>query len=310
VSRPLKNALLEHVVRVAKDAVVVADARREDMPIIYVNPAFEQMTGYAAADVLGRNCRFLQGEDRRQRALRDVREALASGGSCEVLLRNYRQDGTMFWNQLSLSPVRDRGRLTWYVGICRDVGALRDMKDRLRNRQRALRQARSQAPDDRLTGLRSRAYLDRMLEHEWSACVREGRRLTVFLFGVDHFERYSETFGRRAADSCLRRLAQSIRASFRRGSDVCARYDETRIACFAVDGEAGRVLEFATQICRRIRELCIHHPKSPSGRYVTVSAGVATIEPGPDDSLETLLELVEARLGEAGSAGGDQANGG
>lgn len=305
----LKNTLLEGIVRAAKDGVVVADARSTDMPVIFVNPAFEKMTGYSAAEVIGKNCRFLQGEDRTQRALQDVRGALAAGAACEVLLRNYRKDGKMFWNQLYLSPVKDRGRLTWYVGICQDVGELQDMRERLRNRQQALRQARIQAPDDRLTGLRSRAYLDGMLDHQWNACLRESRGLTVFRFEVDHFELYVDTFGRPAGNSCLRRVAQAIRACFRRGSDVCARDDGPHFACLATGDEAGPALRFAGRVCQRVRELGIHHPKSPSGRFVTVSAGVATVEPGPDANPETLRALAEQHLAAAASAGGDRAEG-
>lgn len=309
MSQRLKNALLEGIVHAAKDGIVVADARVDDMPIIYVNPAFEKMTGYTAAEAIGQNCRFLQGEDRRQRALADVRKALSSGGACEVLLRNYRKDGSMFWNQLQLTPVRDRGRLAWFVGICHDVGELQDMKDRLRNRQQALREARSQAPDDRLTGLRSRAYFDDMLDHELRACIRESRSLTVFLFDVDHLGVYNETFGRPAGISCLRRIAKAMRACFRRGSDVCARHEPTDFACLALGDEAGPALEFAGRVCQRVRELCIHHPKSPSGRFVTISAGVVTVEPDASVTTASLIERAEQALQVARSAGGDQASG-
>jgi len=164
-------------------------------------------------------------------------------------------------------------------------------------------------PDDRLTGLRSRTYLDNMLEHEWSACVRDSRNLTLFLFEVDHFELYVDTFGRPAGNSCLRRVAQALRACFRRDNDVCARDDGPHFACLATGDEAGPALEFAGRVCQRVRELGIHHPKSPSGRFLTISAGVATIEPGPGTGPEALRALAERHLAAATSAGGDRAVG-
>jgi diguanylate cyclase (GGDEF)-like protein/PAS domain S-box-containing protein len=98
----------------------------DDLPIRYVNPAFERMTGYSRAEILGKNCRFLQGTDTAQPELEIVREALLQGKSCTVELRNYRKDGTMFWNSLSIAPaLNDAGTPTHFIGIQRDVTELR-----------------------------------------------------------------------------------------------------------------------------------------------------------------------------------------
>lgn len=104
--------------------ILISDAQAPDMPLIYVNPAFERTTGYSAAEVLGKNCRFLQGEDREQSGLMILREALKEGRDCNVTLRNYRKDGTLFWNELTLSPVRDaQGAVTHFVGFENDITA-------------------------------------------------------------------------------------------------------------------------------------------------------------------------------------------
>lgn len=102
--------------------ISISDARKPDMPLIYVNRAFCEMSGYLADEVVGRNCRFLQGEDRDQDARYIIREALASGNHCLVLLKNYRKDGSFFWNELIISPIRDKdGKLTHFVGVQNDV---------------------------------------------------------------------------------------------------------------------------------------------------------------------------------------------
>jgi PAS domain S-box-containing protein len=113
----------------ASCGITVADATQADMPLIYVNRTFELMTGYPVAEVLGRNCRFLQGPERDQPGLEEIRRALAERREVEVVLRNYRKDGALFWNEVRLAPVfDDRGRLTHYVGIQTDVTAEREFQ--------------------------------------------------------------------------------------------------------------------------------------------------------------------------------------
>jgi two-component system NtrC family sensor kinase len=102
--------------------IVIADARLEDLPLIYINESFETISGYSADEVLGRNCRFLQRDDRDQPAVQILRDAIRKRESCKVILRNYRKDGTLFWNELFMSPIFDEsGELTHFVGIQTDV---------------------------------------------------------------------------------------------------------------------------------------------------------------------------------------------
>lgn len=98
--------------------VVISDARLPDMPIIYVNPMFEQMSGYTSSEVVGRNCRFLQGHEPNQAGLAAIRQAIKTESNGYAKLRNYRKDGSVFVNELFISPVRDEsGALTHFVGI-------------------------------------------------------------------------------------------------------------------------------------------------------------------------------------------------
>ena len=114
--------LSNQAIAASTDGIVIADARKPDMPITYVNPAFERLTGYLSEEVIGRNCRFLQGNDTDQPALDTLRQALRDGKGCKVVLANYRKDGTGFWNELSISPIYDAdGNLTHFVGIQSDI---------------------------------------------------------------------------------------------------------------------------------------------------------------------------------------------
>lgn len=115
------------------DSISIADARLPDTPLVYVNPAFEKMTGYSVDEVLGRNCRFLQGEDRDQPAVPEMHAAIAEGRTCVVTLRNYRKDGTLFWNELQLFPLRDaKGAVTHFIGVQNDITDRRQAELHLR----------------------------------------------------------------------------------------------------------------------------------------------------------------------------------
>ncbi|MBK7951823.1 MAG: PAS domain S-box protein [Deltaproteobacteria bacterium] len=106
----------------ARNGIVITDATRPDHPINYVNDAFLEITGYEASEVLGKNCRFLNEKARDQAALEEIREAIAQGEACSVLMRNHRKDGTGFWNQLSIAPVENAdGKVAHFVGIMTDA---------------------------------------------------------------------------------------------------------------------------------------------------------------------------------------------
>ncbi len=114
--------LRDQAIAASSVGIVIADARLPDMPLIYVNPAFERITGYSATEVLGYNCRFLQGKKTKQRAVTQLRAAIKAGEHCTVTLLNYRKDGTPFWNELTISPIYDDDHnLTHFVGIQADI---------------------------------------------------------------------------------------------------------------------------------------------------------------------------------------------
>jgi PAS domain S-box-containing protein len=116
--------LLERAISASHNSMIITDATQFDHPIIYVNAGFERLTGYTAAEVLGRNARFLQGEDIDQPALQEIRQAMQQGTACTVTLRNYRKDGSCFWSEMAISPVHDdTGRITHYIRVQTDVTA-------------------------------------------------------------------------------------------------------------------------------------------------------------------------------------------
>ncbi|MFP4099208.1 PAS domain S-box protein [Coleofasciculus sp.] len=114
--------ILESAVNASSNGILISDPHQPDNPIIFVNSGFERLIGYSVAEILGRNCRFLQGDDSSQAQLEEVRQAIATQKDCQVTLRNYRKDGSVFWNDLYISPVRDsQGKLTHFLGVQTDI---------------------------------------------------------------------------------------------------------------------------------------------------------------------------------------------
>ncbi|OYY92272.1 MAG: hypothetical protein B7Y41_16550 [Hydrogenophilales bacterium 28-61-23] len=133
-------ALYRRAMEASSVSMSIADATAPDLPLIYINPAFERITGYASAEVLGRNCRFLQGAEQDQAGLVEIRAALAEARDGRALLRNYRKDGSPFWNELIVTPVHDGGgKLTHFIGISQDVSQRLEMETALKTSEARLR---------------------------------------------------------------------------------------------------------------------------------------------------------------------------
>ncbi|MGQ7958334.1 EAL domain-containing protein [Pseudomonas sp. SP16.1] len=198
--------LLKRSLEASYNGVVIVDAQEFDYPIIYVNPAFERITGYAAQEVVGHNCRILQGGERDQGALDVIRHSLMQSSEAHVVLRNYRKDGTPFWNDLYISPVLDeRGTLTHFVGVQNDISEEMRYQDELS----------FNASHDVLTGLPNRALLEDRLTQGCQISQRYNRSLAVMFIDLDGFKPINDTMGHSAGDQILievaRRMSQQVR---------------------------------------------------------------------------------------------------
>ncbi len=131
------------------EGITISDPGQPDNPLIYANAGFERLTGYSVTEVLGKNCRFLQGSETDQKTVDDIRAAIKEEQPITVELLNYRKDGTSFWNRLSITPVRDaRGQTTHYIGVQSDVSARRNAEDGLRKANLQLKAASQRMKND------------------------------------------------------------------------------------------------------------------------------------------------------------------
>jgi two-component system cell cycle response regulator len=304
------EGLYRRLVESSPEGVALIDAQGTDHPVLYVNRAFETLTGYSAAELIGRNLRLLQADDREQDGRHRLRDAMSRGETCRVLLRNYRKDGSLFWNEMTVMPLRHAdGCVTHYAGHHRDAG------ERLRIDPKISKDSLSGAHqptaiavrDDRLTGLYTLSYLEELLKRDWSVAHREQRSIAVFAVDIDALDLYNATFGRAAGDSAIRRVAHVVSACLRRSSDVTARIDGGSLIAFAPGLSIEQALRVGHLMAERVRDLRIHHPRSAVLRYVSVSVGVCAAIPGASDSPSDLLQKAQQQLQFAKKSGRNQA---
>ena len=278
--------LLSRAVEASGSGIAIADALAPDMPLVYVNPAFERITGYASSEVLGRNCRFLQGRDSEQLALEGVRHAIAEQSEAWVRLRNYRKDGTMFWNDFYVAPVVDDiGTVTHFLGIQNDVSEHYHYEQQLAYR----------ASHDALTGLPNRQLLRDRLQMAVVAAESAGRRVAVVFIDIDDFKLVNDSLNHAAGDEALALIAQRLLEEIG-PNDMVSRFggDEFVILLpdFADDARVHRL------IARTSRALSVPMFISGIEHVLTQSIGWCTYPECGNDA-ETLLKHADMAMYEA-----------
>ena len=285
--------LLQRTVESVTNGLVIADAEADDMPVVYVNPAFEHITGYRAEEVIGRNCRFLQGPQRDDQALAPLREALREGRTAHVVLKNYRKDRTPFWNELLVSPVRDdHGRLTHYVGVLNDVTQRYRLESKLA----------FAASHDPLTGLANRTALRQRLERTLATPAAIAQGAAVLFIDLDNFKLINDSLGHEAGDAVLVEVARRLRRTTR-ANDLVARFGGDEFVAL-VQGRDGKPLD-VERIVERVRE-AFQEPFQVNGStlYVTASVGYACF-PEAGNNGDALLMHADLAMYQAKQMGRD-----
>ncbi|MGJ7457511.1 EAL domain-containing protein [Halomonas sp. RA08-2] len=258
--RDTQLRILQRSVEASINGIIIADATKEGFPLFYVNSAFEKMTGYRSDEVLGRNCRFLQGERTDKDVIIFMGNRLAEGREVHVTLRNYRKDGAVFWNDLYISPVKDdKDRITHFVGVINDISRQKEHEENLNYN----------ASHDVLTGLANRALFEERLSFALHRARRRSTLISVLFIDLDEFKPINDTLGHDVGDQLLVEVARRMSDQMR-PDDLLSRFggDEFIILLTELEHEEG-----ALQIARRLLPI-ISSPYHLAGRELHISASI------------------------------------
>ncbi len=205
--------LRERAIESSANAIIISSAKLPDYQVEYVNPAFERITGYSARDMIGRNLEMLHGDDHDQIGLEEIRAALREKRTANTVFRSYRKDGTLFWNELYVAPVKDSsGRVSHFVTSLYDITEMKSYEAELEH----------QARHDTLTGLANRNVLSDRLSQSIVYGELYGHRVWVLFVDLDRFKFVNDTLGHNAGDLLLKEVASRLK-TFTREADTIAR---------------------------------------------------------------------------------------
>jgi diguanylate cyclase (GGDEF)-like protein/PAS domain S-box-containing protein len=279
-----RRHLQEQALVSSSNGIMITRSDAEDHSIVYVNPAFERITGYTADEVIGREGRFLVRDDLAQPALENIRTALREKREGQATLRNYRKDGSLFWNELHIAPVLDlRGEATTHF-----VSVINDVSERVQYQQ-ALEY---QANHDSLTGLANRNLLNDRIEQAIAWAKRNNNVIGVMLLDLDHFKRINDASGHTAGDALLKEVASRLRGCVRE-TDTVARLGGDEFVIILTD------LPLPDDVDHIASKLLgvLSRPMEIVGRdvQVTASIGVA-LYPRDGDHGEVLLRYADIAM--------------
>ncbi|OLL33240.1 diguanylate cyclase, partial [Burkholderia sp. SRS-W-2-2016] len=251
--------------------------------IEYVNPAFMRITGYDPAEVIGHDCRVLQRDDRDQEGVALIREALAANREVSAVVRNYRKDGALFWNQLFIAPVPNaEGVITHHIGVINDVTELMRYQEQLEY----------QANYDELTRLPNRNLLRDRLEHALVIAQRHHSGVAVVFLDLDGFKNVNDSLGHSVGDRLLSVVAERL-ARCSRTSDTVARHGGDEFVIVMTDTVDEQSL---IAWMERVRA-AISEPVWLDGTelYVGCSMG-ASLFPQDGEDAETLMKKADVAM--------------
>ncbi|MDB5838545.1 MAG: hypothetical protein JWQ23_497 [Herminiimonas sp.] len=282
--------LYERALHASSDAIVITRCEGSENPIVYVNPAFEEVTGYRQQEVAGRDPRFMHVLEADDDVRTKLREALRERHGIQVVFRNRKKSGELFWNELRIAPlsVAD-GSITHFIGVITDVTKRRDYQAQLEH----------EANHDPLTKLANRTLLRDRLEQAVSFARRHQRIVATAFIDLDNFKPINDALGHAMGDTVLKAVAARLKSCIR-GSDTVARIGGDEFVLILVD-EPGS--ENVADLVERVRE-SIAQPILVNDHELAVSASIGvSVFPLDGDNPTALMHAADVAMYHAKTAG-------
>ena len=273
----------ERAIEASNNAVVITSAAAPYFPIEYVNPAFERITGFQPADVIGKSCNILWGQDSEQSGMQEILEAGLQQREGHATMRNYRKDGTPFWCEIFIAPVKDdKGVVDHFVAIQYDITETRQYQEELE----------TLANRDNLTGLANRNLLnERLVQAITNASARQ-QTLWIAYLDLDRFKFVNDTVGHRVGDRLLKQIAQRLKTSLRDIDTIARVGADEFILLLPERQDEGEAAEDLQQLLNAIAK-----PVTEDGHefFLTGSMGVAAF-PNDGNDAETLIKHADIAM--------------
>ena len=293
--KAVNQALLlrQRAIESSTNAIVITSTETH-IPIVYVNPAFERITGYRSEEVLGGSLRILVGADDDQPGIGELRAAVLERRDGHAVLRCYRKDGSQYWNDVYMSPVRDeRGKVVNYLSVQHDVTAIKAYESELEHR----------ATHDALTGLPNRVLLRDRLAQTIQHSARKGHELWLVSIDLDRFKFTNSRLGHQGGDRLLQIVAARLQAAVR-PVDTVARLGGDEFALLLLP-ERGANAPRAEQLQRVLDSLAAPLVLDQTELFLSASAGIAAF-PGDSKEPGVLAERADIAMFRAKEMGGNQ----
>ncbi|PUA20172.1 EAL domain-containing protein [Glaciimonas sp. PCH181] len=275
--------LCERAIEASAHAIIIISATLPDQPVEYVNPAFERITGYVGDEVIGRNISMLHRTDSDQAGIQEIRSALKEHRSANAIFRSYHKDGTLFWNDMYVAPVKDDAdNVSHFVVALYDITEMKRYEAELEH----------QAQYDPLTGLVNRNVLSDRLSQAIAYGARYNYQVWVLFVDLDRFKFVNDTLGHNAGDKVLKKVATLLK-TFTREGDTIARLGSDEFVLILPEGDDG-AHGLSVKLIQRMME-AIERPLEIEGKnfFLTCSVGVAVY---PNDGQEAEILLKHADI--------------
>lgn len=277
---PISSDLLAAALKATVEGVVIWEVKEERCLIIFVNTAFETLTGYRSEEVIGKECFFLNHDAEHQAQNEVIAKAVSNRESCQITMLSYKKSGESFWNELSLSPILSKnGELTHYIGVQKDVTDRVKNEQTIQQKQQTLQNKKDEleelASRDALTGLHNRRYFEEELSRLWAVHQRLEATMAVVFIDIDSFKLYNDHYGHLEGDRALKAVADTIAESFSRKADLVARFGgEEFVVVATLENGVECFLQHLERLRLSILDLKIENKHSAVHPYISISTGV------------------------------------